>query len=658
MTADFNHDGLLDIATGNETSGTTTILSNTTHLDPGAFAFDPVTLGGKAIDCGSGSDRLVAADFNSNGIVDLATTVDCGKTLSVFLDGKTERLTTVGGWGGYLHAADLNRDGKPDLVMTVSTSPSTTSFDVVVYLGDGLGNFTRVTAAAGMAPYPGELDIADVNRDGIVDAVVLVSDYSALTSRLQVLLGRGDGTFSTSASIALPSLTLSFLLSDANGDGKTDALVLASGGRGTDTMFRGDGLGGFALDYDFRITGDRAMTGDVNEDGVTDVLISTFDKVHVFAGLKGGGFASDVVHSGFTAQALADMDGDGHLDLVGQADYESIAFGRGDGLWDPPAYFDSGYENLLLVADYNRDGLPDVLFTQYSGYTAMINTRRTVNQPPTVDAGADLQLPYDFAYTSEDGYALWANGKDPDAHALSYEWRNEQGETVSRDQELDLATMPHGPHRFTVTASDGRGGSATDDIVITIVPAKEIVLHMWEALPQGTWQYQDDSTAADGTSIHDPNRGAPKAAQPLASPTSMAEISFFADPTQTYKLWIRGKAENDSWANDSAFIQFTGAVDPSGNSAWQIGSTSALVFNLEECSGCGVSGWGWEDDGWGAVNKNGVLLRFPQGGYQRIRIQTREDGLSIDQIVLSAEKYLTTRPGPAKNDKTILPRTQ
>jgi hypothetical protein len=41
-----------------------------------------------------------------------------------------------------------------------------------------------------------------------------------------------------------------------------------------------------------------------------------------------------------------------------------------------------------------------------------------------------------------------------------------------------------------------------------------------------------------------------------------------------------------------------------------------------------------------------------------MRIQTREDGLSIDQIVLSAEKYLTARPGPAKNDKTILPRTQ
>ncbi|MGH9142883.1 MAG: hypothetical protein ACRD2I_17260 [Vicinamibacterales bacterium] len=50
---------------------------------------------------------------------------------------------------------------------------------------------------------------------------------------------------------------------------------------------------------------------------------------------------------------------------------------------------------------------------------------------------------------------------------------------------------------------------------------------------------------------------------------------------------------------------------------------------------------GWEDDGFGAVNKNGVLLRFDPGPHE-IVIQTREDGVSVDQVVLSAEKYLTS----------------
>jgi hypothetical protein len=127
-----------------------------------------------------------------------------------------------------------------------------------------------------------------------------------------------------------------------------------------------------------------------------------------------------------------------------------------------------------------------------------------------------------------------------------------------------------------------------------------------------------------------------------------------ADPTQVYKLWVRGKAQGDFWGNDSAWVQFDLSLDAAGTPAYRIGTTSALPFNLEECSGCGVSGWGWEDDGWGAVDRNGVTLRF-EGGPQRLRIQTREDGLSVDQIVLSSATYKTTRPGKAKNDSTILP---
>ncbi len=105
------------------------------------------------------------------------------------------------------------------------------------------------------------------------------------------------------------------------------------------------------------------------------------------------------------------------------------------------------------------------------------------------------------------------------------------------------------------------------------------------------------------------------------------------------------------------YASVSGTTDRAGNTKYRPGTTSGLSVSLEECSGCGVSGWGWEDDGWGAINRNGVLLRFPEGGAQRIVIQTREDGVSIDQVVLSSEKYLTTRPGLAKNDATILPAT-
>jgi hypothetical protein len=39
-------------------------------------------------------------------------------------------------------------------------------------------------------------------------------------------------------------------------------------------------------------------------------------------------------------------------------------------------------------------------------------------------------------------------------------------------------------------------------------------------------------------------------------------------------------------------------------------------------------------------------------------VTTREDGFSIDQVVLSADRYLNASPGALKNDTTILPKTQ
>ena len=96
-------------------------------------------------------------------------------------------------------------------------------------------------------------------------------------------------------------------------------------------------------------------------------------------------------------------------------------------------------------------------------------------------------------------------------------------------------------------------------------------------------------------------------------------------------------------------------MNASGVAQFRIGTTGATEVNIEDCSGCGLSGWGWQDNGWG-VGVRGPLIYFASSGVQRLRIQTREDGLSIDQIVLSPGRYLTASPGALKNDNTILIR--
>jgi len=186
-----------------------------------------------------------------------------------------------------------------------------------------------------------------------------------------------------------------------------------------------------------------------------------------------------------------------------------------------------------------------------------------------------------------------------------------------------------------------------------------IVLHAGKATPHGVWQIAADATAASGLLIRTPDAGAPKKTAPAANPVDYFELTFDADAGTDYHVWVRGKALNNYWGNDSIWIQFDKSLDLSGTSNYRIGTTAGIDMNLEECSGCGESGWGWEDNGWHATSANvpGPHVRFAASGTQVIRVQTREDGFSIDQIVLSKSTYLNTRPGAQRNDTTILLET-
>src|SRR5204863_249634 len=114
-----------------------------------------------------------------------------------------------------------------------------------------------------------------------------------------------------------------------------------------------------------------------------------------------------------------------------------------------------------------------------------------------------------------------------------------------------------------------------------------------------------------------------------------------------------GNAQGNQWTNDSVYVQFSGAVTAAGAAINRIGTTTAAAVSIEEASGAGLSGWGWADDSYGGL---AAPMYFAATGLQTIRVQVREDGVSLDQIVLSADRYSTAAPGAAKNDATIVPR--
>ena len=169
----------------------------------------------------------------------------------------------------------------------------------------------------------------------------------------------------------------------------------------------------------------------------------------------------------------------------------------------------------------------------------------------------------------------------------------------------------------------------------------------------GVWRLETDATAAAGRRAWIPDTGIPKVTTAAADPASFVEFTFNAEAGRPYRLWMRGKAERDDWNNDSVHVQFSESVDAGGTPTYRIATTTSTTFMLESCTECGVAGWGWEDNGWGA-GVLGPLIYFGTTGTQRIRVQNREDGLSFDQIVLSAERFLNSAPGPAKFDATIV----
>jgi hypothetical protein len=234
-----------------------------------------------------------------------------------------------------------------------------------------------------------------------------------------------------------------------------------------------------------------------------------------------------------------------------------------------------------------------------------------------------------------------------------------QGGSTMVDGGLDLAARfgvdPGARDYYASPLPQGAGFDAgAGELIAAPVTAADLVLQAASAVTvAGAWRRTLDASAAGGARLWHPDAGAAKVTAASASPANYFELPFDAVSGQAYRLWIRAAAQNNAWSNDSVFVQFSGSVTAAGAPAWRIGTTSATEVNLEDCSGCGLSGWGWQDNGYGA-GVLGPLVYFAADGPQTVRVQTREDGVSIDQIVLSPATYLSSAPGLLKNDNTIL----
>jgi hypothetical protein len=316
-----------------------------------------------AIQSGQAPYNLALGSLRNNGLTDIVT--DSYDGISVLMNagkGKYEDgiWTAVTGGASCGVSADFNGDGKPDLAVITSTGVS-----ILLGTGKALSPFTTgtpiaVTGAACLAT-------GDLNGDGIPDLLVAVNgNPNALLS----YLGNGNGTFTLKSTTATPNSGGAVVLADFNHDGKLDFATsgnLLALGNGDGTFQTPAPIvaippnGGFS----------NLAAGDLNNDGWPDLVLtsSALPGVNAYELLNNqqGGFTQVPTNFGIeTIQVvMADLNGDGNLDLVFEGVYggANVLLGNGTGQFTPGVSVAAGTlgPGVDLVADVNGDGIPDIM---------------------------------------------------------------------------------------------------------------------------------------------------------------------------------------------------------------------------------------------------------------------------------------------------------
>lgn len=299
VVADFNGDGNTDIAVLNRNDHTVSIFSQNAD---GIF----VPAAGSPLSAGNGADGIVEADFNGDGFPDLAVTSASSKTIDVLLSdagyfpGVHTTITLSAAPGG-LAVADFNNDGNLDFVVT---EPSLGK--ILLYAGDGQGNFSALGSPITAGVNPGSVAVADFDGDGNADVVIADPASGAV-----VLRGNGTGGFtSMSGSPFAASAAPQFVsVADFNKDGSYDFVVSNPAGNTlTVLLWNGSGFtpgpsGSLSIPT---LSGSLAVA-DFDGDNNIDIAVpDTAGVVHLLLGDGSGGF-SPALNSFPTGSGIAAM---------------------------------------------------------------------------------------------------------------------------------------------------------------------------------------------------------------------------------------------------------------------------------------------------------------------------------------------------------------
>jgi len=328
--------------------------------------------------------KPVVGDFNGDGLTDIAMAVEGG---IVLLFGKgngtfvSDDFYDMGQPVGSAAVAKFSGSGNVDIAVTLPAP-----FPRLL-LGDGKGNFTLGpdpnSSYGSQSPVVTVL-AADFNGDGKPDLNLGDMPRNTSSSATQsVAFNLGSGIFSTP--VAVPNS--SPMIADFNRDGRMDIInvsgmqIVVSLGQSNNTFV--------PVTTPLRLPFDTGLfnVGDVNNDGKPDLVINYRDHLEVWLGNGDGTFTyssslsvQNIVSA--AVAALSDVDGDGNLDIIlspepnpaGSISPLAIFYGNGNGTFLSPVFIPLAHRySQIVVADINRDNLPDLVMTDGAAVAVIMN---------------------------------------------------------------------------------------------------------------------------------------------------------------------------------------------------------------------------------------------------------------------------------------------